>query len=86
MAVNSMEFDWLVVADDDTLLRYYRYNWLFRFSIFSNSVPRLLTLLSGRDHTIPIVLGELYGYNLHRNHGYLYPTGGAGYATYNYHS
>ncbi|CAH1232352.1 B3GLCT [Branchiostoma lanceolatum] len=58
------KMDWLVIADDDTLL----------------SVPRLLRVLSCYDPSTPIFLGERYGYGLTRGEdsGYAYITGGGG--------
>ncbi|UYV62800.1 B3GALTL [Cordylochernes scorpioides] len=53
---------WLVIADDDTLL----------------SVNRLLQFLPCQDPTRPLALGQRYGYLAALDHGYNYPTGGAG--------
>ncbi|KAI8507526.1 fucose metabolic process [Branchiostoma belcheri] len=61
---NLKKMDWLIIADDDTLL----------------SVPRLLRVLSCYDPSDPIFLGERYGYGLTRGEdsGYAYITGGGG--------
>lgn len=61
--VNGEELDWLVIADDDTIL----------------SVARLVRLLSCYDPSTPVALGQRYGFNVvSGSHGYDYPTGGAG--------
>jgi UDP-glucose:O-linked fucose beta-1,3-glucosyltransferase len=51
--------DWLVIADDDTLL----------------SVQRLERLLSCYDPSRPVLLGQRYGYANNHRHGYDYVTG-----------
>jgi len=51
--------DWLVIADDDTLL----------------SVQRLERLLSCYDPSRPVLLGQRYGYANSHRHGYDYVTG-----------
>ena len=51
--------DWLVIADDDTLL----------------SVQRLERLLSCYDASRPVLLGQRYGYANNHRHGYDYVTG-----------
>lgn len=71
---------WLVIADDDTLLR--------SAVFFSTAKPqtqlqpysahRLLRLLRCYDHTHPILLGEVYGYEAQMSRGYTYVTGGGG--------
>ncbi|MED6294018.1 Beta-1,3-glucosyltransferase, partial [Characodon lateralis] len=52
---------WLVIVDDDTLI----------------SLPRLRVLLSCYDPSVPVCLGERYGYGLSQG-GYSYITGGGG--------
>ena len=42
------------------------------------SVPRLRRLLQCYNADQRVVLGERYGYGLAKQHGYNYPTGGAG--------
>lgn len=59
---NISNKDWLVLADDDTLL----------------SIPRLQELLSCYNKSEPIVLGERYGYGVTSGNGYNYITGGGG--------
>ncbi|XP_055944901.1 beta-1,3-glucosyltransferase-like isoform X1 [Argiope bruennichi] len=59
---NNMSFNWLVIADDDTLL----------------SFQRLRKLLACYDSSENVVLGERYGYNVWGKFGYNYPTGGSG--------
>lgn len=54
--------NWLVIADDDTLL----------------SIPRLLKLLHCYNSSEAIALGERYGYNVVKGQGYNYITGGGG--------
>ncbi|XP_023210548.1 beta-1,3-glucosyltransferase-like isoform X1 [Centruroides sculpturatus] len=54
--------NWLVIADDDTLL----------------SVPRLLKLLRCYNSSEAIALGERYGYDVLSGQGYNYITGGGG--------
>jgi UDP-glucose:O-linked fucose beta-1,3-glucosyltransferase len=54
--------EWLVIADDDTLL----------------SVSRLRRLLACYSSHQPILLGEVYGYYAGRPSGYSYVTGGGG--------
>ncbi|XP_049952285.1 beta-1,3-glucosyltransferase isoform X1 [Schistocerca serialis cubense] len=54
---------WIVITDDDTIL----------------SVSRLQELLSCFKSDVPFLLGERYGFNIHRPHGgYNYVTGGGG--------
>ncbi|MEQ2165516.1 Beta-1,3-glucosyltransferase, partial [Goodea atripinnis] len=53
---------WLVIVDDDTLI----------------SLPRLRVLLSCYDPSVPVCLGERYGYGLSQG-GYSYITGGGGF-------
>lgn len=61
--VNGEELDWLVIADDDTIL----------------SVARLVRMLSCYDPTSPIAIGQRYGFSVTTgSYGYDYPTGGAG--------
>ncbi|GJQ83351.1 hypothetical protein Trydic_g18136 [Trypoxylus dichotomus] len=56
------DIDWVVLADDDTLL----------------SVPRLRKFLTCYDSTSPLAIGERYGYNVLSSDGYNYITGGGG--------
>uniref|UniRef100_A0A1I7XM52 N-acetylgalactosaminide beta-1,3-galactosyltransferase n=1 Tax=Heterorhabditis bacteriophora TaxID=37862 RepID=A0A1I7XM52_HETBA len=58
------DIQWLVLADDDTLL----------------SVPRLLELLTCYDNKQKLIIGERYGFGFSHFGltGYDYPTGGAG--------
>ena len=56
------DFDWLVIADDDTAMH----------------VPVLLDVLALYDPSVPTVLGERYGYGLAEPYGYSYITGGGG--------
>ncbi|CAL1688601.1 unnamed protein product [Lasius platythorax] len=57
------KFDWLVIADDDTIF----------------SVARLLRLLSCYNPKDSIAIGERYGFRMWDTyHGYQYLTGGAG--------
>ena len=78
VAVNE-EFSWLVVVDDDTLLRYI---WLILHFIsklyFTFSIPRLVDFLGCHDDKSYSIFGEMYGYKAYHTNGYLYPTGGAG--------
>ncbi|CAI4222572.1 unnamed protein product [Auanema sp. JU1783] len=57
-------FDWLIIADDDTLL----------------SIPRLKKLLQCYNPKKKLIIGERYGYGFdhHGRSGYDYPTGGSG--------
>lgn len=48
------------------------------------SVSRLLTFLGCHDDSAPLVIGELYGYQLGGGGGYLYPTAGSGYVSFQY--
>ncbi|KAH8263371.1 hypothetical protein KR044_007812 [Drosophila immigrans] len=59
---------WLMLVDDDTLLR----------CVCACVVPRLSALLSCYNHTEHIYLGERYGYRLYAPDGFNYHTGGAG--------
>ncbi|XP_064391581.1 beta-1,3-glucosyltransferase-like [Halichondria panicea] len=56
----QMTHDWLVVADDDTLL----------------SVDRLLEVLRCYDSSRPVLMGDLYGYTAHRVGGSSFVSGG----------
>ncbi|MCL4120908.1 UNVERIFIED_CONTAM: hypothetical protein GTU68_029619 [Idotea baltica] len=58
----QMDIDWLVIADDDTLL----------------SPPRLASLLGPYDPTSSLALGERYAYMIGSGAGFNYLTGGAG--------
>lgn len=57
--------DWLLVADDDTLI----------------SLPRLRRVLACYSPAEPVALGERYGYGASAGHGYDYITGGGGWVT-----
>lgn len=60
---NFPKRQWLVIADDDTLL----------------SVERLLKMLSSYNASIPTLMGEVYGYKAHLgDDGSAYITGGGG--------
>lgn len=48
------------------------FSWLFF------SVARLRRVLSCYDPSVPVVLGERYGFNVHHSQGYNYITGGGG--------
>jgi len=63
-AENQKQRKWLVIADDDTLF----------------NVERLLNVLKCHDATVPVIIGERYGYGFgfEGDTGYDYPTGGAG--------
>ncbi|KAH8318997.1 hypothetical protein KR067_003516 [Drosophila pandora] len=67
----QMDIRWLMLVDDDTLLR-----WVSRINPLS--VPRLSELLSYHDHRELMYLGQRYGYRLHAPDGFNYHTGGAG--------
>ncbi|PAV88946.1 hypothetical protein WR25_24380 [Diploscapter pachys] len=58
------QFQWLLIADDDTLV----------------SVERLMDLLSCYDSAEKIIIGERYGFGFSEDgkYGYSYPTGGSG--------
>jgi len=61
--VNGQDLDWLVIADDDTIL----------------SVAKLVRLLGCHDPEKPVAIGQRYGFQVtNGEHGYDYPTGGAG--------
>jgi UDP-glucose:O-linked fucose beta-1,3-glucosyltransferase len=55
-------YDWLYVADDDTIVSAYR-------------IHRLTACYNPEE---PVFIGERYGYNLNKGHGYPYITGGGG--------
>ncbi|KAH8405112.1 hypothetical protein KR222_001715 [Zaprionus bogoriensis] len=65
---------WLMLVDDDTLLRCVCMCVSMRFCV----VPRLSALLSCLNHTEHVYLGERYGYRLYAPDGFNYHTGGAG--------
>ncbi|PAV84880.1 hypothetical protein WR25_06477 isoform A [Diploscapter pachys] len=58
------QFQWLLIADDDTLV----------------SVERLVDLLSCYDSAEKVIIGERYGFGFSDDgkYGYSYPTGGSG--------
>ena len=80
-------YKWLIVADDDTLLRFSLFICLsvhrniIYFSVVPSpcSVPRLLRLLKCYNSSHPILLGEVYGYLAHLPGGTSYVTGGGRY-------
>lgn len=49
-----------------------------KWRLFVSSVARLQELLTCYDSTMPVALGERYGYNIHNKQGYNYITGGGG--------
>ena len=58
--INGQDLDWLVIADDDTIL----------------SVAKLVRLLGCHDPEKPVAIGQRYGFQVSNGErGYDYPTG-----------
>ncbi|KAH7956919.1 hypothetical protein HPB52_013556 [Rhipicephalus sanguineus] len=70
---------WLLVADDDTLIRHvFSYLYGILSCALNHRIPRLLDLLSCFDSEDDVALGERYGFGAATERGYDYLTGGSG--------
>ncbi|KAJ8967510.1 hypothetical protein NQ314_002825 [Rhamnusium bicolor] len=79
---NDTNIRWIIIADDDTILRQHYYSEEVQKVVINDtlaySVHRMQQLLTCYDASEEVALGERYGYNVLSPRGYNYITGGGG--------